>query len=219
MFAVLKEMGSHIAMTAVKTWCNAWTTSTRYHDGKCTTCIFGCRWAPDHVAHYMSCARLWVEVEEAAGLDVDVSVCEVQRLLIDAPSPLNAAALATAFSVYHSIKNGQLEDIQRAERGESYDKVLRATREAVQAYAIKYKIRTLVSVSGVHGRELPATCSSTEAYALKEDSERASTLIQAAPQSANSLEGITAAARRHWRACACDSKGRHIRGDAGVGII
>ena len=66
-FQLLQGLPMHEAMCFVKTICNSWTTSTRFHDGKLSQCAFGCRVAPDDVAHYVCCPRLWTEVDIAAG--------------------------------------------------------------------------------------------------------------------------------------------------------
>lgn len=55
---------------AMRTWCNAWSTSFRTQGGS-TDCVWGC--APvtvDSLQHYLSCAPLWESVAAALGRSV-----------------------------------------------------------------------------------------------------------------------------------------------------
>ena len=62
-FLVLKNHMSRLpsskAFALVRTWSNAWITSSRMHDLVVRSCFFGCHNSRDELAHYVSCNRLW----------------------------------------------------------------------------------------------------------------------------------------------------------------
>jgi hypothetical protein len=136
--AILNKVGIHVAMTIIKTWAGSWCTSTRYHDGRCAYCIFGCGYAGDQIVHYISCPWLWTAVDVATGLDEEEIDTASQRLLLVGPSPTRAKRLTIAYSVYHAIKLDNLEEVQRAEASRDYSIVREKTDAAARAFAIKF---------------------------------------------------------------------------------
>ena len=138
-FKLLRGLSMHEAMCYVKTICNSWTTSSRYHDGKLLNCAFGCRGAPDDLAHYICCPRLWTEVDVAAGASDEEELDSVrQRLLVEDPTDERARRIVIAFSVYHALKLGHLNLIQKAATENDYGEVLNVTHATAAAYAIKH---------------------------------------------------------------------------------
>jgi hypothetical protein len=138
-FSVLRAASSHEAMCFVKSISNSWTKSSRFHDNKIDQCAFGCRGAPDDLAHYLCCPWLWTEVDEATQFDIDLDPDNVhQRLLVASASCDRVRRLTVAFSVYHAIKCGHLGAVQRAIAGKDFSEVLRLTSEAAAAFATKF---------------------------------------------------------------------------------
>jgi hypothetical protein len=137
--AVLKRAGVHTATVYIKTVLNSWTTSARYHDEKCRKCIFGCRWAGDELQHYVSCARLWTEVDVATGLDEEKIDTVQQRLMLSEPSRSRARRLTIAFSIYHALKLEALALIQAAEACGEYSAVITKLHALARTFANKYR--------------------------------------------------------------------------------
>ena len=54
----LKKLRMHDAFQVLRTWLNAWTTSTRYHEAVTLPCLFGCVEEVDDQAHYCRCPRM-----------------------------------------------------------------------------------------------------------------------------------------------------------------
>jgi hypothetical protein len=134
-FAVIRRLGEHYAMVAVKTWADSWATSARFHDEACLHCVLGCPGRPDHIAHYVNCDCLWVQVDEAMGYDSVDSIGE--RLLLESPTAERAKTLAVAFSTYHAVKLGNAEAVQWAAKNKDYSRVLNLAFEAAKAHVIK----------------------------------------------------------------------------------
>jgi hypothetical protein len=49
-----------ILITVLKASTNAWTIGKRAHEHIRLTCIFGCEFAPDELAHYIACPELCI---------------------------------------------------------------------------------------------------------------------------------------------------------------
>ena len=45
-------------MKVVKSWCNGWATSNRYHGDMRLPCLFGCNNCSDSLPHYLPCPHL-----------------------------------------------------------------------------------------------------------------------------------------------------------------
>ena len=74
----------HEAMCFIKTVAKSWTTRLRYHDGALKFCAFGCRHAPDDLAHYISCVRLRSAIDKATGVAGEADPDSVrERLLLE----------------------------------------------------------------------------------------------------------------------------------------
>ena len=60
--ASLRQLkGNRVAdvLKVVKTWCNGWATSNRYHEAIRLPCLFGCNHESDAMEHYMQCPHLF----------------------------------------------------------------------------------------------------------------------------------------------------------------
>ena len=107
----LKSLGPRVAMAVVKSWANAWTTSSRMHDELRLPCIFGCEGCMDSLDHYLYCDPLWSAV-------ISCSFRRTELLLADPITRLGLGGskewwqmLSVAFSCYHALKLGHREDI------------------------------------------------------------------------------------------------------------
>ena len=93
---------------------------------------------PDCLSHYIHCCRLWTEVDEATGVDVDVAPdTMMQRLLLDFSNAVRVRRLTVAFSVCHAIKLGHLEAIRNSIASDSFTRFLDLAKGAAAAFATK----------------------------------------------------------------------------------
>jgi len=107
------------ATAILKTWANAWTTSTRMHEDTVLPCLFGCESGRDELAHYLHCVRLWHVIylaeyrfeQNAARLWSDLFSDLGMRMLLKHPSNAAALRLVTAFLSYHAVKQQHREEI------------------------------------------------------------------------------------------------------------
>lgn len=136
-FKVLNAIGTRAAMCCIKSFCNSCATSARYHDLKLEGCALGCHGGHDDLAHYILCARLWTVMDVAAGVHVDDEPdTALQRHLLDDPSMDRTRRSVVAYSVYHALRNGHLDAVQRAWNANSYERVLGLAQSLADAFAI-----------------------------------------------------------------------------------
>ena len=107
----LSKMGPRVAAAVIKTWANAWTTSSRLHEPISLPCIFGCDGCDDALEHYLTCDILWTAV-------ISCSFRRTELLWSDPLARLGLAGsyewlqmLAVAFSCYHALKLGHRDEI------------------------------------------------------------------------------------------------------------
>ena len=93
---------SFACMCCIKSWCNAWTTSTRMHDALQMQCLFGCKGEKDSIQHYLQCERLWNTVFQQLRISPFDDVLE--RLAIKNPSKEKVTTLAVVFVIYHKTR-------------------------------------------------------------------------------------------------------------------
>ena len=73
---VMMTGGKSVAMSVIKTVCNSWATSTRYHEDVRKSCFVGCHCfldasgseqdtPTDSLAHYLACPLLWSLIDSA----------------------------------------------------------------------------------------------------------------------------------------------------------
>jgi hypothetical protein len=105
------------ATSIIKTWANAWTTSSRMHETEIKTCLFGCPQEHDELNHYLRCLRFQTLLRnDNAQLHIS------ETLLFMKPSVENALLLVTAFNAYHAVKNTSRPHLARlvdASRGQA----------------------------------------------------------------------------------------------------
>ena len=98
-------------MAVVKTWANAWTTSTRMHESTALKCIFGCE-AKDCLDHYLSCDPLWTSIISNSFKRSELLwTSPLVKIGLVSPSMEWLQMCALAFSCYHSIKMAHMNDV------------------------------------------------------------------------------------------------------------
>ena len=110
---LLKKAGTRVAVSVIKSWANAWTTSSRMDEDEVLPCILGCQSCDDKLSHYICCDPLWTSVISSAKCTVEqLHVSPRVRLCLQNPSLESARLLTIAFSTYHALKlgNRQLVD-------------------------------------------------------------------------------------------------------------
>ena len=99
-------------MMVIKTVCNSWITSTRFHENERLPCIFGCNsnaprpkndHAEDSVFHYLRCPVLWSVIDSV--LECSCLLSPEQRLCLTAFA--DPVPIVLAHGIYHSIKRGK----------------------------------------------------------------------------------------------------------------
>ena len=110
----LKNLGMRGATAVVKTWANAWTTTSRMHESKILTCIFGCE-AQDCLDHYLCCDPLWTAVISASHKRSELLwTSPIVKLGLVSPSIEWLQMCALAFACYHSIKMSHMPEVLQA---------------------------------------------------------------------------------------------------------
>ena len=109
---ILKNLGPARAMSIIKTWTNAWTTSRRYHEATILPCIFGCNNAEDDLAHYLTCDPLWT-LTTCAGKKPKSVLGLLPGVKIGLVNPTHESIkMAVVLSrAYHTIRNTFMDEI------------------------------------------------------------------------------------------------------------
>ena len=109
---LLKLARMRVATSVIKTWANAWTTSSRMDEDLVLPCILGCQDCDDKLSHYISCDPLWTAVISASkGNAEQLQESPRCRLCLQEPSLDRVRRLAIAFSTYHALKLANRETI------------------------------------------------------------------------------------------------------------
>ena len=96
----------HEALLVVKTWCNSWPTSTRFHEQCKLPCLMGCSTEKDDLFHYLRCKPLWNIVNALVRSDVPGDV--LGRLGLRNATSDTLSCLAAVLHGYHAIKLGKI---------------------------------------------------------------------------------------------------------------
>ena len=97
----------HDSLRIIKTWVNAWSTSTRFHNATILPCLFGCQDGQDRLSHYVMCPCLYTTIHKLR----DTSPCPPTRLGLISPCRESLLTVACIFSGYHGLK---MSDFARA---------------------------------------------------------------------------------------------------------
>ena len=122
------------AFALLKTWLNAWSTSSRLHSQPILPCLFGCTNACDSLDHYISCPALWWVSGVASSCSLpSVPPPPAVRWSLASPSyPWARLAVAT-YLTYHTLKCSQTDSLLallRAGRSPALHKFLCRTFQA-----------------------------------------------------------------------------------------
>ena len=107
-------MRQHDAMRVVRTWCNAWATSTRYHHERIFPCLFDCTSSggacdhaghriEDRMIHYAQCPMLFALVS-AICQPCQTSDNPLERWAIMNCSMDSLLVVSCMFAGYHACK-------------------------------------------------------------------------------------------------------------------
>ena len=96
------HLRKHDTMRIIRTWCNGWATSHRFHETVRLPCLFGCIGATDSFSHYVHCPY-WLHLLQRV-LPHPPSVYPLSRLgLVDANRNC-LLAVAASYGGYHAVK-------------------------------------------------------------------------------------------------------------------
>ena len=100
-FLAMRPFPPHVRMILVRTWVNAWTTTTRMHERDIVSCFCGCS-APDSLAHYIVCPRLWRAV--CSSCSEPLCIDPLSAISLPHPSFVSVRLSSVAFVLYHKFK-------------------------------------------------------------------------------------------------------------------
>ena len=104
---LLRRAGPAPAFAVLKTWLNAWCTSSRVHEVPELPCLFGCHGGRDTLQHYLACRNAWRLMGALGGTFATAADTLLpDRLLLSPQSTLSALRnLVTLTKCYQSIKH------------------------------------------------------------------------------------------------------------------
>ena len=132
-FAAIQPLPLASKIMAIRTLCNAWTTSDRYHEKHRLHCIFGCGLVgplldprpKDVLVHYLECPGLWGIIAQICG----VPTPEVASAALCLTGHSNPAFIVLAHSIYHGLKQGHPSLIRHIYSLRSLNRVLDVAHE------------------------------------------------------------------------------------------
>ena len=108
----LNKLGIRTATALIKTWSNTWATSSRMHEDRRMSCIFGCQ-ADDALEHYLVCDPLWTAVISNTFKRVELLYADpFTKLGMCENSSEWCQMMSVAFSCYHALKFSHMDDIR-----------------------------------------------------------------------------------------------------------
>ena len=136
--ALLGETSSHFATVALKTWFNSWATTARYHDNRCTQCVFGCAGADDDLRHYVVCMRLWRTIK-IAFRDLVPGTLE-KRILVAESSRTDLHKLVVAFHTMQAIRMDHIDLVRSSARTRRFEELAQASLAVAKATVVRYSL-------------------------------------------------------------------------------
>ena len=100
--SVIAKQSPGIKWANLKTLLGSWTTSARLHESFVRPCVFGCA-AEDKWSHYLECIPLWRACLECNMIEYIRDPAERMQHCMTTDD--GVLAIATAFSLYHHVKN------------------------------------------------------------------------------------------------------------------
>jgi len=130
---VVRKIGMRGACAIIKTWSNAWTTSSRMHEAETLPCVFGCG-GVDSLEHYLCCESLWtIVISCSQGRVEHLHVCPATKLGFGPMPATWLRRLVVAFNCFHAIKMAHRSEIQLfAESGHPHQVHSRLLNYAVE---------------------------------------------------------------------------------------
>ena len=119
-----QSLGLSNVMIVIKSWTNAWCTTTRYHEAQIWPCIFGCRGCRDSLKHYCNCPHFWSGVCSQEWAHVDPIV----RLGLEEPTTLRLKWIVVASRVYHTIKFSHRVEVETAISSGRFGRIRKISR-------------------------------------------------------------------------------------------
>ncbi len=98
---LLRGLRAHDAIRVLRTWVNAWCTSTRFHEEMRLPCLFGCFAEEDRQSHYSMCPHLFAIQRH---LYPPTHSDPLIRIGLVDTSVDNLKLVACTYSAYHSLK-------------------------------------------------------------------------------------------------------------------
>jgi len=124
------SLAAAFSQQLLRTWTNAWCTSSRLHEASALPCLFGCVGFPDDIKHYLRCPILWRVISSCDRLPILCADLEIPTITKqDFPTALR---LVVACSSYHTFKNpSSLGIVSFLQQGASLE-VEKMVREVVR---------------------------------------------------------------------------------------
>ena len=116
-------------MMVIKSVCNSWVTSSRYHESVLLPCIFGCNsncprpkddHAADDVHHYIRCPALWSVISSV--MQTSNPPLPEQRLCLTVFA--DPRGIVLAHGIYHAMKSGKRRWLARKLASRRFDCIL-----------------------------------------------------------------------------------------------
>ena len=101
-FKFLRHLRKHEVMRIIKTWTNAWATSSRFHEARVLPCLFGCPEGTDRLDHYVMCPNLYAIQITLSRSPVPDS--PMKRLGLIHTNHYILLLVACTFAGYHAIR-------------------------------------------------------------------------------------------------------------------
>ena len=133
-FAAMRSLSMHQAMTVVKTLANAWTTTRRYHEEVRWRCIFGCPGCMDELQHYVVCIRLRRALFKATKIHGAASPIAYLGLL--EPCQKLFLRLGVMFTTYHALRSSEKPLIMSRDIDSIAKATLSVACNAARAFAL-----------------------------------------------------------------------------------
>ena len=123
------------AISVLKSWAHAWTTSSRMHEAVVLPCVLGCRDALDTQEHYLACERFWRLVYSSRSSSSRYRPRSVLGRLGLLPLSFDALQdLVVASRFYHYIKfSGSWHHLHSLAQAGDLQALALACKRAVQA--------------------------------------------------------------------------------------
>lgn len=115
---VMRQLDKFVVSCWLKTVCNGWCTSSRLHEERRSTCIFGCSECKDELSHYLVCDVLLSIT--ASHFSSSMGPTPLHRLNIISPSPQAPIMLCAMYNMYHTLKVGHRPVVDRSLRSSRF---------------------------------------------------------------------------------------------------